>query len=45
MEIKSLYEFECSVEELIDNALNQLPPEQFKRFLQFLREIPNDYEE
>lgn len=45
MENKILYEYESDLEELIDNALNDLSPEQFKRFLQFLRDIPNDYED
>ena len=43
--MKTLYEFECAFEELMDSALNVLSPTQFDKFKDSITMILGDYEE
>lgn len=42
--MKTLYEFECAIEEIMDDALNELSTDEFERFKDFVSMIPDDYE-
>lgn len=41
----TLYDFEQEFTELMDNALNSLSPQQFKKFLDDLPNIISEYKE
>ena len=41
----SLYEFDRSFEELLDDALNELSPKQFAQFLDDISMILSDYDD
>lgn len=43
--MKSKYDFERAIEELLDEALNTLSPESFKGLLDSISIILGDYEE
>ena len=42
--MQTLYEFETAFEELMDDALNKLSPEQFEKFKDSVSMILEDYE-
>lgn len=42
--MRTLYEFECVIEEIMDSALNELSTDEFERFKDFVSMIPDDYE-
>lgn len=42
---KTLYDFECKFEELMDTALNNLSPSAFERLKDNINMILEDYEE
>lgn len=42
--MQTLYEFETAFEELMDDALNKLSPEQFEKFKDSVSMILLDYE-
>ena len=41
----SLYEFDTRFEELLDEALNELSPKQFEKFLDDISMILSDYDD
>ena len=43
--MKTLYEFEMEFQEMMDTALNELPPAQFERLKDDVSMILQDYEE
>ena len=40
----TLYDFEAAISDLLDNALNELPPEQFERLLDSISIMLADYD-
>lgn len=43
--MKTLYEFDSEFEELMDDALNNLSPESFRKFIDDISMILADYED
>ena len=43
--MQTLYEFETAFQELMDDALNKLPPEQFEKLKDSVSIILSDYKE
>lgn len=45
MNVKTSYEYECTIEEILDDALNKLSHEAFERLLDGISMMLADYEE
>ena len=45
MSMKTIYDFDSAFEDLMDDALNNLSPESFRKFIDDITMILADYEE